>query len=333
MVAGGFGITTSYLLLRIALGQGAFSVLALLVARRMLTRPNEAGAFTSYSAPPPLPATANERAPSRFIENRALPAWPPVRDGANPMLAREILQVRISQRMTPLRFLLVLVCIVPIILMLAFTLSRTGLQVRERDAHYAVHAWVVGIMILMAFAAPGASASAWSREYERETMDLLRTSLLTPRQLILGKVVAALRACLFPLILASIASLPLIGYPFRSGQAAIHFVAGLATIGVTTIMCVSVSTLMGLLSRRTSACILYGYDGDVVFAISGNAMIALVTFSAPDRAVVAPLTGLTYNMSWVGQSDRAGSHRGVCDAHPRPARVGRRLAGIWIAEP
>jgi len=301
----GLGATTTFPLLKLVLGQGAFSVLALLVARRMLTRPNEERGFTSYSAPPPLPATTNERTPLRRIEGRALRAWPPVRDGANPMLARELLQTRISQRMTPLRFLLVLVCVVPIMLMLAFTLSETSPQVRERDAHIVVHAWVVGIMILMAFAAPGASASAWSREYERETMDLLRTTLLTPRQLILGKVVAAWRACLFPLILASIASLPLIGYPFRSGQAAIHFVAGLATIGVTTIMCVSVSTLMGLLSRRISACILYGYAGSMAMLCSPflvNAWIALVTyFSAPEGIYapwwhLSPITTYSYEL-------------------------------------
>jgi ABC-type transport system involved in multi-copper enzyme maturation permease subunit len=305
MVVGGFGFTTSYLLLRIALGQGAFSVLALLVARRMLTRPNEERGFTSYSAPPSLPATTNERAPSRRIEGRALPAWPPVRDGANPMLAREVLQVRISQRMTPLRILLVFVCIVPIILILAFTLSRTGLQVRDRDVHYAVHAWVIGIMILMAFLAPGASASAWSREYERETMDLLRISLLTPRQLVMGKVVAALRACMLPLILASIASLPLIGYPFRSGPAAVQFVAGLATIGVTTVECVAISTLMGLFSRRTSACILYGYAASMAAITSplviSAALSLVMAFYGPDDFLLfwwylSPVTTYAYEL-------------------------------------
>ena len=255
----------SYPVFRLIAGQVTFSVLALLVARRMLVQQREERSFTTVSLPPPLPATPGDAPPRRSSKwaQMSLPQWPPVPDSANPMLARELLQLRIAQRMTPLRILLVLACIVPIMSALHMVLRTAVFRVSVVEAHTAMYAWTIGLSVLMAFVAPGSVAAGWTREYERESMDLLRTSLLTPRQLVYGKIVAGLRACVLPFAMALFASLPLLRFPFLHPSAFLVLLAGLITLGVMTVLSVSIASIMGLLTRRTSAAILYAFAGSM----------------------------------------------------------------------
>lgn len=310
--AGGGAFSGVWSLVRIVLGQGVFSVLSLLVARRGLRRKYEERSFTSVAPPPPLPGAIVETRPA-FRDARALPPWPPVRDGANPLLARELLQVRLMQRMTPLRFLLIAVAVIPTMLIVGYVTSEPSVRVRSNDAHLVVHTWMVGLAIMMAFVAPGSCAALWSREYERETIDLLRMSLLTPAQMTYGKIVAALRACVYPLMLALIATLPLLQFPFMSPHAAIQFVAGSITIAVTTIECVAVATFMGLLGRRTSSSILYGIAGSMTAICSPflvTAAIEILTAFRADDWLLWPwlnLSPITAYTSRLGPNERIGA--------------------------
>ncbi|NUM56186.1 MAG: ABC transporter permease [Candidatus Hydrogenedentes bacterium] len=304
------GVSSGYLAVNAALGQAFFSALALLVARRMIVRKHEERSFTSIAT---LPGSLLESRPA-FRDNRALPPWPPVRDGRNPLLAREVLQVRLTQRMTPLRFLLIVVAVVPVMLIIGYTTSEPTVRVRQQDSHIVVYTWMIGLSILMAFVAPGSAAASWSREYERDTMDLLRMTLLTPRQYVWGKVLAALRACVYPLLLAAFASLPLIQYPFMSALAAAYFAAGIVTIAVTTFECVSIATFTGLLSRRTTACVLYGMVGSMGAMCAPflvNAAITIATFFHPDNWMLRPWWNLSPITAYGFQFQQEGVVRGA----------------------
>jgi len=112
-----------------------------------------------------------------------------------------------------------------------------------------------------------------------------------------------------------IAFLPLIRYTFYAGEAAAFFVAGLVTIGVTTFESVAVATFMGLLSRRTSACVLYGYVGSMAaltapYLVNG-AIGFFSRFNVPQEVFIpgwhlSPLMAYAFELSphraWRGQS-------------------------------
>ena len=273
---------SSFTVTRLIVGQVVFSALALLVARRMLVQQSEERSFTTVSLPPPLSTTSDAAPPrhSSLWAQSSLPPWPPVPDSANPMLARELLQLRISQRITPLRLLLVLVCVIPIMSALYMAL-RVDLRIAPDEAYTAMYSWVIGLAVLMAFVAPGSVAAGWTREYERESMDLLRTSLLTPRQLVYGKIVAALRACLLPFAMALFASLPLLRFAFYQPSAFVVLLTGSITLFVMTVLSVSIASIMGLLTRRTSAAILYAFAGSMTVLCSPfliNASLSLFIY-------------------------------------------------------
>ncbi|MDZ4860766.1 MAG: ABC transporter permease, partial [Candidatus Hydrogenedentes bacterium] len=261
-------------------GQGVFCAIALLVAWKMIRRPSMDRNFSTVPTPPPLPVPELPSAPASNVSidssfpvpdapcepasnvsyaDSILPPWPPVPDRVNPVYAREMLQVRINNRITPLRFVGGLVLVLPVMLILAASLSENFGNIRGSDAALAITTWLIGLMVFMAFVSPAMSATAWSREYERETMDLIRTSLLTPRELVMGKTRAALSACAFPLVLACIASLPLFPYAFAGAHALLQFILGVVSLFVTILLCNAIGTLVGLLNRRSATCVLYGY--------------------------------------------------------------------------
>ena len=74
----------------------------------------------------------------------------------------------------------------------------------SRQAGKAIFAAVLGVqMFLVIFVGPAFTAAAISGEKERQTYDLLRTTLLSARSLVTGKLFSAL-AYVFLLIIASI---------------------------------------------------------------------------------------------------------------------------------
>ena len=87
---------------------------------------------------------------------------------------------------------------------LAYASSSGPSGVGSRDAGKAVFASVLTIQVfLVMFVGPAFTAGAISGEKERQTYDLLRTTLLTPKAFVSGKLLSALSYVLL-LILASI---------------------------------------------------------------------------------------------------------------------------------
>jgi hypothetical protein len=112
-----------------------------------------------------------------------------------------------------------------------------------------------------------------------------------------------LRACLYPLALVLLVSLPLFQYVFMSRDTLLHAGLGFVMIGVTAIECVAVGTYMGLLGRNTSSCVLAGYAGCVVaigFPVLANMAIAFFSgmYGRTDIFVglwyLSPITAYAY---------------------------------------
>lgn len=88
---------------------------------------------------------------------------------------------------------------------LAFVSSTGGIStVTARDAGKGIFAAVLVVQgFLVTFIGPSFTAGAISGERERQTYDLLQTTLLSPRSFVLGKLISAL-SYVFLLVLASI---------------------------------------------------------------------------------------------------------------------------------
>lgn len=278
----------------VILAQGFFWVACLLAAWKLLRRTPEersysTAAVSARSSPalrnptpalsesPPLPSeiTAETftdprpravRGPRAFGE---LPPWPSVPDGANPLFRRELRQFRVTQRLTPLRAVVGGVFVLSAMMLSAYIVQEVWMD--DRAANLAVRAWMLGLVVFMAFVTPAVSATTWTREYERETADLLRMSLLTPYEMLLGKLTAALVACASPLLIALLASWPLLILLVAGPTSIVAFAAGVVTIVVTMVECVAVSMWLGMMTRKTTAAILYGYAG--VFVVLFNSIL------------------------------------------------------------
>ena len=97
---------------------------------------------------------------------------------------------------------------------LMFMLNSTGPSNGAQFAGRGVFWTIVGIQaFLVVFMAPAFTAGAISGEKERQTFELLRTTLLSPRQFVVGKMISAL-SYVFLLIFSSI---PLISMAFMLG--------------------------------------------------------------------------------------------------------------------
>jgi ABC-2 type transport system permease protein len=114
----------------------------------------------------------------------------------------------------------------------------------------AIFATTVGLQLLITcFTSSSAAVGAISSERERQTFELLRTTLLPARSLVLGKLWAAL---LFNLLLI-MSAIPVASLSFLFGGVAFEeiFIAGVVLI-VTTIAFSSIGLFFSSLLRRTS---------------------------------------------------------------------------------
>jgi ABC-2 type transport system permease protein len=114
----------------------------------------------------------------------------------------------------------------------------------------AIFATTVGLQLLITcFTSSSAAVGAISSERERQTFELLRTTLLPARSLVLGKLLAAL---LFSLLLI-LSAIPIASLSFLFGGVTFQeiFVAGVVLIA-TALLFSSIGLFFSSLLRRTS---------------------------------------------------------------------------------
>ncbi len=143
-----------------------------------------------------------------------LTALPPV----NPVLARELKQ-RMRGRHVWLVVTLYLAVLAVILRWVYVASSRDEFNggfdlLASATAGRAIFQWLLFFMLLLVcFIVPGLTAGAISGERERQTMVALQLTLLRPRSIVLGKLLASLAF----VVLLIIASLPLVTVPFLVG--------------------------------------------------------------------------------------------------------------------
>jgi ABC-2 type transport system permease protein len=152
---------------------------------------------------------------------------------------------------------------------------------------------VVVQFILLMFSAPGLTAGAISGEREKQTLDLLLLTRMTPLQVVTGKLGAAVS---FSLLLM-VASLPVYSILFLLGGVALSRLAMTVAVYVVTVLLLgAIGVYYSALFKRTQAAVVAAY-GTAVALISlpliASAMV-LEIFNRPPAVPPAWAAILAY---------------------------------------
>jgi ABC-type transport system involved in multi-copper enzyme maturation permease subunit len=169
-------------------------------------------------------------------------------DGKNPVLDKELRNELVGQGTLMLRMILQL----GFGLMLVFTFA----YMLGRPAH--LFAYLASFTLLIT---PAFTAGLFTSEHENETFSLLATTLVTPREIVMGKVYVGLRLSLVLLALLILPTMPAL--VFSQLQSQIISVPALLALIATCVLwataLVAISLAWSASSRRTTAALIGSY--------------------------------------------------------------------------
>jgi ABC-type transport system involved in multi-copper enzyme maturation permease subunit len=146
---------------------------------------------------------------------------------------------------------------------------------------------------LLVFSAPGLTAGAIAGEREKQTLDLLLITRLSPLEVVIGKLEAAVA---FSLLLM-FASLPVYSLLFLLGGISLSHLAMTVVVWVVTVLFLGALGLFySSVFRRTQAAVIAAY-GTVVSLIVGAfivSMLVLEVFSRPPATPPSWVAALAY---------------------------------------
>ncbi len=185
-------------------------------------------------------------------------ALPPL----NPVLARELKQ-RMRGRHVWVVLTLYLVILTLILRWVYVAAAQDGQfdggvnLLASATAGRAIFQWLLFFMLLLVcFIVPGLTAGAISGERERQTLIALQLTLLRPRSIVVGKLLASL---VF-VVLLIVASLPLLTVPFLVGGVALSEVMkGLLMVLMTAVTLAALTLACSAVLRRTQAATVVAY--------------------------------------------------------------------------
>lgn len=151
-------------------------------------------------------------------------------------------------------------------------------------------------LLMVAFVTPAFSAGAISGERERRTFDLLRTTLLAPRQIVVGKLVAALST----MILLIFVSLPVQSLAFVFGGAdPIELALAALILLVAALTYAAVGLFYSTVSRSTLVATVLTYVTVFVATVGLPVLVLLVAGFGMTPLMLADGGG---QVSWVGEA-------------------------------
>lgn len=245
--------------------QGIIAYIVIAKAARMLGRPREKHVenfavistaplrlphMTQVSTqPPPLPGTRTG-VETQYVARKFVPEWPVIADETNSVFAHEQMQIKLglgmSDSVTALLFIAAL-----FLFFVTLGVSSALASVDYGLAHF----WTIVILLAPALVAPVVAAPLWARERERETLDALRMTPLTPWEIVTGKAYAAVRATgkIYGLLMVFIcpALLGIVAFP----PSIVVYIAAVLTLAASTFELVALCVNVGMSSKRSASAI------------------------------------------------------------------------------
>ncbi len=207
----------------------------------------EAGGSTL--APPRLPrerVSLRRRLRERRIRRRK--RRPPIPDGRNPIAVREIWWGTVGSSRSLRGVALLLVSISGVIALLA-SLD----QWREIEAFLTIAVVVHGIIVIVLSA--GLGAGIFTKEDELRGIDMLRITLMTPRDIVRGKFIAGLRMASYFSLFSVLSNGALYAAAWGEQRVVLVTLAAQGTILVCALIAVSAAMAVSVYARRTSVAV------------------------------------------------------------------------------
>jgi ABC-type transport system involved in multi-copper enzyme maturation permease subunit len=170
-------------------------------------------------------------------------------DQQNPMMVRE-LRWGLMNRGT----ILVRVCYSMFIL---YFIMGSAMMYLERS-YETIFPWLIIQMVLTVALIPALVGNLFTKEYELGNIDMLRMTLLQPRQIVLGKAVAGAVSVAPALIAAILAGLPALFLKLSSREWSL-ILTGYTTLFVCALVALALTVFASLLTRRTSTSLVLSY--------------------------------------------------------------------------
>ncbi len=199
--------------------------------------------------------------------------------GLNPLMVRELRgYMRGARAYAVLTVHIAIVSGIALLLYMGVSLANPASGVgNSSQVGSALFYVVVGLQIvLVSFVAPAFTVSAISGERERHTLDLLKATLLSPRQIVWGKLIPVLGYVL----LLVLATLPLFSLAFLlGGVEPAQFVAALCVILASAALFTTLGLSVSSRARDTLSATVVTY-AIVVGIVIGLSVLALLVFPA-----------------------------------------------------
>jgi ABC-type transport system involved in multi-copper enzyme maturation permease subunit len=181
--------------------------------------------------------------------------------------------------------------------------------------------WMLAIMILLiCFLVPGLTAGAVAGERERQTLLPLQITLLRPRQILWGKVMAALAY----ITLLVVASLPIFAIAYQLGGVSLADGArGVVGVLVIAVLLATMTVGISSFAKRVQTATLLGYGFTLVFLLASFIVFAaarLVDDNSGGDAANPPALLLTPNPLVFLADATAGQNVDVGSTPLRPIR-------------
>lgn len=193
----------------------------------------------------------------------------------NPVLSREI-----KERMRSRRAIVMLISFLTLLAVILYLTYRAGLLMMDdrfnplggntASLGRLMFDWLLFFLIMfVAFIAPGVAAGSIVGERERRTLHPLQVTLLTPRNIVLGKLGASMAF----VTLLVVATAPLFAVPLvLGGVSPWQVVRGFVVILALEVALASLATLMSAVAKRVQFAIVAAY-GLALLLLAGTGVL------------------------------------------------------------
>jgi len=184
-----------------------------------------------------------------------------IADGRNPMMVREIRWGLYNRATTLVRVFYVSFVVYFI---------AGGVVSMDASTFSTLREWFAMQTVLTVLAAPALIANTLTKEYELGNLDMLRMTLLKPKDIIFGKFAAGF-ASMIPMLAASFLScLPMLLLGVKNYEA---MLIGFGNLFVCTVMSISIGLFASMLTRQTTTAILISYVIGLILFCSGPLIV------------------------------------------------------------
>jgi len=255
----------------------------------------------------------------------------------NPVIGREL-----TERLRGFRAYLavtVFVLALAVTMFLVFeasegSASNFDLSARTGVGRLVFESVILIMTVLVLFFVPGLTAGAIAGERERQTLATLQVTLLRPRSIIAGKVVAALAY----LLLLVVAALPVLAVSYLLGGIRLGDIAlGVLSVATVAVLLATMVVAVSTFATRVQTATLLAYGFTAVLTVIGPLVwgIAAVLDQRSSETVAPPAWLLTINplalVADLGTGNRSGGDGPLTWIRQYLGEAKARNGGSWWA--